>query len=72
MTIRRIEIIGEAVRNLPEELKKKFVDIPWKKIMGMRDILIHGYFGVDIELIWGVITKDLPNLKTRITEIKKK
>jgi len=50
MTIRRIEIIGEAIRNLPEDIKKTYADIPWKKIIGMRDKLSHGYFGVDIEL----------------------
>jgi len=50
--IRRIEIIGEAVKNIPEGIKKSYQDIPWKKIAGMRDILIHEYFGVDLELTW--------------------
>jgi uncharacterized protein with HEPN domain len=48
--IRRIEIIGEAAKNLPEEVKKSHSEIPWKRMSGMRDILIHGYFGVDLGL----------------------
>ena len=71
MIIRRLEIIGEAVKNLPQEIKDKYIDVPWKKIAGMRDKLIHEYFGIDIEFTWGVIEKDLPYLKKRIIEIKK-
>ena len=52
--IRRIEVIGEAVKNIPAELKEKYPDIPWKRIAGMRDILIHGYFSVDLNLTWKV------------------
>ena len=68
--IRRIEVIGEAIKNIPEETKDIHSDIPWKKIIGMRDILIHQYFGVDLNLTWEVVEKDIPMLKEQIVSIK--
>jgi uncharacterized protein with HEPN domain len=69
--IRRLEIIGEAVKKLSPDFRKKYPDIPWKKIAGMRDLVIHEYFGVSIGLIWLVATSDIPKLKKEIRKIRK-
>ncbi len=68
--IRRIEIIGEAIRSIPDDIKVNHPDIPWKEIAGMRDILIHKYFGIDLELTWEVIIRDIPSLKEKLLQIK--
>ena len=67
--LRRLAIIGEAVKHLPEDLKEKHKEIPWKQIAGARDIFVHEYFGVGIERVWGTIHKDLPELKKVVEEI---
>ena len=67
--IRRIAIIGEAVKNISMNFREKYSEIAWKKIAGMRDKVIHGYFNVDIEIIWNVIVKDIPILKNQIEDI---
>ncbi|MEM2364824.1 MAG: HepT-like ribonuclease domain-containing protein [Candidatus Bathyarchaeia archaeon] len=67
-----LEIIGEATKNLSEELKSEHRRIPWKDVAGMRDKLIHEYFGVDLELIWETIERELPELKGEILKILKK
>lgn len=69
--MRRLEIIGEAVKHLPDEIKDANPDIPWKKIGGMRDVLIHEYFGVDLKLTWEVVQKELPMLKKFVEKIRK-
>lgn len=60
--IRNLEIIGEAVKQIPEAIRARQPEIPWKKIAGLRDILIHAYFGIDFEMIWDVVTNKLPAL----------
>lgn len=67
--IRRIEIIGEATKNLPLEFKKKHSSIEWREITGMRDKLIHEYFGVNLDMVWEVIRKDIPKLKKQISKL---
>ncbi len=67
--IRALEIIGEAVKNIPEDIRKKYPDIPWRSIAGMRDKLIHAYFGVKIERVWEVVKRDIPNLKPKFEKI---
>lgn len=70
-TIRRLEIIGEAIKNLPSDLISMHPNVPWKKIAGTRDILIHSYFGVSLDSIWNVIGNNLDTLKKQMLEIKK-
>lgn len=70
-TVRRLEIIGEAVKNIPDSFRDKYTDINWKEIAGFRDIVIHSYFRVDLDITWDIINKDLPNLKQKILKIKR-
>ena len=67
--VRAIEIIGEAAKNLPDSVKKEHPEIAWKDIIGTRDILIHKYFGLDLEILWNIIKTDLPYLKNKIKVI---
>jgi uncharacterized protein with HEPN domain len=67
--IRAFEIIGEAAKNIPKSMRERYVDIPWDDIIGMRNKVVHGYFGVDVEVIWKTVHEDLPPLQTRIMKI---
>ena len=69
--IRNFEIIGEATKHLSENFRNKHTEVPWKKIAGMRDILIHDYLGIDIYSVWETIEKDLPELKNQLNTIVK-
>jgi len=67
--IRAIEIIGEAVKNIPESFKKKHPHIEWRQISGTRDRIVHHYFGVDLNIIWDIVHKQLGPLKEDIKQI---
>ena len=67
--VRELEIIGEAVKNLPHNYTARHPNIEWSKIAGLRDKLIHHYFGVDLNTVWDVVKGDLPQLKKKIQEI---
>ncbi len=69
--IRQIEIMGEASKLISEKTKKENLEIPWKDMTGMRDKLIHGYFGVDLDAVWQTVKKDIPTLKKGIKKIIK-
>ncbi len=69
--IRRLSIIGEVSKNVPKELKDKHRDINWKNIAGMRDLIVHEYFDMDLDLVWNTIKIDLPVLKKAVTEMLK-
>jgi len=70
--IRNLEIIGEAVKNIPEKIKEKHPEIKWREIAGLRDILIHRYFEVNIKILWDIIKNKLPDLKDKISLILKR
>jgi len=67
--VRNFEVIGEAVKQIPGFLKEKRPDIPWRRIAGLRDVLIHQYMSVDLEAVWAIVEEDLPILKQAVTEI---
>jgi len=64
--LRHLRIIGEAARRLPEEIRNLDLDIPWHKIIGMRNILMHGYFAIDLDVVWDVVQRDVPLLKPAV------
>lgn len=66
---RCVEIIGEAAKQVPERIRKQYPDIPWREMAGMRDKVIHFYFGVDPEKVWMVVKRDIPMLKPRLLAV---
>ena len=69
--VRAIEVIGEAAKNLPDSFKKEHPKIVWKDIIGTRDIMIHKYFGVDLNIVWDILSIGLPDLKKKINALLK-
>ena len=65
-TLRKLEIVGQAVKNLSEQTRSRQPETPWKQIAGLRDKVIHDYFGVNLEIVWAVVEKDLPKLRVTI------
>lgn len=66
---RAMEIIGEAVKRVPDSVRNQYPDIPWRDIAGMRDKLIHDYFNTDVQIIWQAVQEDVPQLKMMISEV---
>lgn len=71
-TVRCLEILGEAAKNIPENIRDKNPDIPWKKIIGLRNRIAHEYFGIDLKLVWKIIKEELPALKPLVQKLIKK
>jgi uncharacterized protein with HEPN domain len=69
--VRSIEIIGEASKTLPADMREKYGKVPWKKMTGMRDKVVHGYFGVDVRTLWNTVKDDLPPLKQLVQKMLK-
>lgn len=67
--LRNLEVMGEAASKLPDELRKKHPDVEWRKIIGMRNKLIHGYDDVDAEIVWNAVEKDLPEFEKQIRKM---
>lgn len=67
--VRAIEIIGEATKRLPSTIRDQYPHIPWKDMAGMRDVIIHGYDNVNLQIVWGVIKRDIPRIKPQIQQI---
>jgi uncharacterized protein with HEPN domain len=68
---RNFEVIGEAANNIPDQIKEKFPDVEWSEAVGFRNVLIHHYFGLDLEAVWDTIKENIPDLKKHITKVLK-
>jgi len=70
--IRNLEIIGEAARSIPQEVRQRHPDIPWTRMIGLRNIAIHEYFGVDLGIIWEIVRRNLPETRSKIVALLEK
>ncbi len=68
--VKAIEILGEAVKKIPEDIRSRYPQIPWKAIAGMRDVLVHEYWGIDLNVVWATVQEAIPPLKLTILEIE--
>ena len=68
-TLRKLQVIGEAVKNLSEDVKSRQPQIPWKQIAGLRDKVIHDYFGINLAIVWAVVDRDLPELAIAVAAL---
>jgi len=68
--VRHLQIIGEAAGRISVDTQMRFPEVPWRKMIGMRHVLVHGYFEIDLEIVWAVIEKDLPSLKEQIQSVQ--
>ncbi|KOR34271.1 MULTISPECIES: HepT-like ribonuclease domain-containing protein [Planktothricoides] len=69
--VRSLEVIGEATKKLSEDFRSEYPEMPWRRMAGMRDKLIHDYFGIDYDVVWDVVKNEIPNLNWQITKIIK-
>ncbi len=67
--LRNLEIIGEAAKHIPENIQTQHPEIPWKRVIGLRNVVIHHYFGVDLSIVWVIIKKQLPELKNAVISL---
>lgn len=67
--VRNLEIIGEAARQIPEAIRERYPDIPWRRVIGFRNIVVHEYFAVDVGIIWTIVRENLPALKTKLRQM---
>jgi uncharacterized protein with HEPN domain len=67
--LRRLEVMGEAVKNVPESVRGKYPELPWRRIAGLRDVLIHQCFGINLHRTWLVVKEDLPVLKAKFMQV---
>ena len=69
-TLRNLEILGEAAKNIPEEIRQRYPDVDWRGVAGLRDILAHAYFALDDETLWKIVRADVPQLLDLLRQIE--